>query len=93
MDYTNKTQKEIFEHLFKEAHFKGRVTIQENKPNCIKVSNFNEDTPIKLVFRNDGTLFTVIGYDEPLNEDDYEEILRNIKKILKNTLQIKKDML
>lgn len=74
-DYTNKTQKEIFEHLFKEARFQGRVIIQENKPNYIEVSNFNEDTSIRLVFRNDGTLFTVIGYDEPLNEDDYKEIL------------------
>ena len=75
MDRVYKTQKEIFEHLFTEARFLGRVIIQENKPNYIEISNFNEDNSIRLVFRNDGTLFTVIGYDEPLNEEDYEEML------------------
>ena len=67
-DYINKTDKEIFEYLFKKARFQGRVIIQENQPNYVEVSNFNEDNFIRLVFKNDGTLFTVIGYKEMLKE-------------------------
>ena len=67
-DYINKTAKEIFEYLFKKARFQGRVIIQENQPNYVEVSNFNEDNFIRLVFKNDGTLFTVIGYKEMLKE-------------------------
>lgn len=62
-DYSNKTEREIFEYLFKRAELRKQVVIQEKQSDCLEVSNWAEDSSIKLIFGLNGKLLTIFGFD------------------------------
>lgn len=62
-DYTNKTEKEIFEHLLKKAEKRDDIHIQENKKNFIEILDNCEDYGITLVFNEHGELATIESED------------------------------
>lgn len=58
-DYTNKTEKEIFEHLLKKAEKRNSIQVQENEENYIKIWDSSEYYGTALVFNEHGKLINI----------------------------------
>ena len=58
-DYTNKTEKEIFEHLLEKAENRNNIQVQKNEENFIKIWDSSEYYGIALVFNEKGELAAV----------------------------------
>lgn len=62
-DYTNKTEKEIFEYLLKKAEKRDDIHIQENKGSFIEILDNCEDYGVTFVFNEHGELATIESED------------------------------
>lgn len=58
-DYTNKTEREILEHIFKKAERRDDIHIQENRKDFIEILDSCEDNGIGLIFNEKGELSSI----------------------------------
>lgn len=58
-DYTDKTEKEILEHIFKKAERRDDIHIQENRKDFIEILDRCEDNGISLIFDEKGNLVSI----------------------------------
>lgn len=56
---SNKSEREIFEYLFKKAERRDDIHIQENRKDFIEISDRCEDNGIGLIFDKKGNLISV----------------------------------
>lgn len=56
---SNKTEKEIFEYLFKKAEKRDDIHIQENRKDFIEILDRCEDNGIGLIFDEKGNLISI----------------------------------
>lgn len=60
---SNKTEREIFEYLFKKAERRDDIHIQENRKDFIEILDRCEDNGISLIFDEKGNLVSVESED------------------------------
>lgn len=58
-DYTDKTEREILEHIFKKAEKRDNIHIQENRKYFIKILDRCENSGIGLLFDEKGNFISV----------------------------------
>lgn len=55
-DYTDKTEKEILEHIFKKAEKRDNIHIQENRKDFLEIMDNYESEGVGLIFNEKGNL-------------------------------------